>query len=80
MTDFTYLSYFGRFVYLATVEDVFTRRVVGWAVGIRHCKELIAYALLNAIELQPPPEIIHSDQGNEYRSEDYLNLIKSLSI
>lgn len=79
-TDFTYLPYFGRFVYLATVEDVFTRQVVGWAVGIRHCKELVAYALLNAIDRQPLPEIIHSDQGSEYRSEDYLKLLTSLAI
>ena len=80
VTDFTYLPYFGRFVYLATVEDVFTRRVVGWAVGIRHCKELVAYALLDAIENQPTPDIVHSDQGSEYRSEDYLNLLKSLAV
>lgn len=80
VSDFTYLPYFGRFIYLATVEDVFTRRVVGWAVARRHCKELVAYALLDAIEKQLPPEIIHSDQGSEYRSEDYLNLLKSLCI
>lgn len=80
VTDFTYLPYFGRFVFLATVEDVFTRRVIGWSVGIRHCQELVAYALINAIENQPAPDIIHSDQGSEYRSEDYLNLLKSLGI
>jgi transposase InsO family protein len=80
VTDFTYLPYFGRFVYLATVEDVFTRRVIGWTMAYRHCKELVAYALLNAIEHQPLPEIIHSDQGSEYRSEDYLNLLKSLGV
>lgn len=80
VTDFTYLPYFGRFVYLATVEDVFTRRVIGWAVACRHCKELVAYALFDAIEHQPLPEIIHSDQGSEYRSEDYINLLKSLGI
>lgn len=79
-SDFTYLPYFGRFVYLATVEDVFTRRVVGWAVAIRHCADLVAYALIDAIEHYPTPKIIHSDQGAEYRSEDYLNLIKSLGI
>lgn len=79
-SDFTYLPYFGRFVYLATVEDVFTRRVVGWAVSIRHCADLVAYALIDAIEHYSIPKIIHSDQGAEYRSEDYLNLIKSLGI
>jgi putative transposase len=80
VSDFTYLPYFGRFIYLATVEDVFTRRVVGWAVAIKHCTELVAYALINAIENYPLPKIIHSDQGSEYRSENYLNLLKSLGI
>lgn len=79
-SDFTYLPYFGRFIYLATVEDVFTRRVVGWAVATKHCADLVAYALINAIEKCPIPKIIHSDQGAEYRSEDYLNLLKSLGI
>lgn len=80
VSDFTYLPYFGRFVYLATVEDVFTRRVVGWAVATKHCTDLVAYALINAIESYPIPRIIHSDQGSEYRSVDYLNLLKSLGI
>lgn len=79
-SDFTYLPYFGRFIYLATVEDVFTRRVVGWAVATKHCADLVAYALINAIEKYPIPKIIHSDQGAEYRSEDYLKLLKSLDI
>ena len=30
VSDFTYLPYYGRFVYLATLEDIFTRQVVGW--------------------------------------------------
>ena len=80
VTDFTYLPYFGKFVYLATVEDVFTRRVIGWAVGKKHCKELVAHALIDAVNNQPVPQIIHSDQGSEYRSEDYLNLLKSFDI
>lgn len=54
--------------------------MVGWAVAIKHCTELVAYALINAIENYPIPGISHSDQGSEYRSEDYLNLLKSLGI
>lgn len=80
VSDFTYLPYFGRFVYLATVEDVFTRRVVGWAVATKHCAELVAYALLDALENHPLPKTVHSDQGSEYRSADYLHLLKSLGI
>lgn len=80
VSDFTYLTYFGRFVYLATLEDIFTRQVVGWEVSVRHNADLIAQALLNALEYYPAPQISHSDQGSEYRSEIYLNLLKSFSI
>lgn len=80
VSDFTYLPYFGRFIYLATLEDIFTRQVVGWEVSIRHNADLVAQALLNALEYYLAPQIAHSDQGSEYRSKIYLNLLKSFSI
>lgn len=80
VSDFTYLIYYGRFVFLATLEDVFTRQVVGWEVSIRHNADLVAQALLNALEYYPAPLIAHSDQGSEYRSQVYLNLLKSFGI
>lgn len=80
VSDFTFLPYFGRFIYLATIEDVFTRRVIGWEASGRHNTELVARALLNALTHYPASQIIHSDQGSEYRSQDYLNLLKSLGI
>lgn len=78
--DFTFLPHFGRFLYLATVEDVFTRQVVGWQAAIRHNAELVACALLEGAVHCRLPHIIHSDQGREYRSQDYLNLLKCLGI
>lgn len=80
VSDFTYLPYFGRFVYLATIEDIFTRQIVGWEISTRHNADLPCQAFLNALECYSAPEIIHSDQGNEYRSEKYLNLLKSLVV
>lgn len=80
VSDFTYLPYFGKFVYLATLEDVFTREVVGWEVSIKHNTDLVAQALLNALARYPAPEIAHSDQGSEYRSQTYLNLLNSFDI
>ena len=79
-SDFTYLPYFGKFTYLATVEDVFTRKIVGWAMSSRHNTELVALALIDAAISNPLPEAIHSDQGSEYRDKRYLNLLKSLNI
>lgn len=80
VSDFTYLPYFGKFVYLATIEDIFTREIVGWAISTRHTAHLIAEALFNALRDNPAPAIRHSDQGNEYQSDYYLNLLNSFSI
>jgi len=80
VSDFTYLPYQGRFVYLSTMEDVLTRQIVSWEVSVRHNTDLVAQALLNAVEHYPAPRIAHSDQGSEYRSQLYLDLLKSLNI
>ena len=80
VSDFTYLPYYGRFIYLATLEDIFTRQVIGWEVSVRHNTDLVAQALLNALKHYPAPQIAHSDQGSEYRSQIYLNLLKSCNI
>ena len=41
---------------------------------------LVAQAFLNALEHHPAPQIAHSDQGSEYRSKIYLNLLKSFNV
>jgi transposase InsO family protein len=80
VSDFTYLPYFGRFIYLATIEDFFTRQVIGWAVSRKHNTELVVQAMLNALKYNQTPKIAHSDQGSEYTSKQYLNLLKSFDI
>lgn len=80
VSDFTFLPYFGKFVYLATVEDLFTREIIGWEISFRHNADLVAQALLNARNNYPAPQVIHSDQGSEYRSHKYQVLLKSLNI
>lgn len=80
VTDFTYIKFHGRFMYLATVIDLFTREVVGFNLSRFHNRFLVMGAVLDALENFPPPEIIHSDQGSEYDSRDYIDLIESLKI
>lgn len=80
VSDFTYLPYFGKFMYLATVVDAFTRQVVGWSMGQRHNADLVMAAIQDAIQKHGVPEIFHSDQGSEYRSEQLLNLLKIHNI
>jgi len=79
-SDFTYLPYFNKFVYLATIEDVFTREIIGWEVSTRHNTDLVAKAMTNALQFHPAPMLAHSDQGSEYRSEIYRKLLKCFNI
>lgn len=80
VVDFTYLWFAGMFVYLATVEDLFDRRIVGWAISTRHNAKLATDALLDALSKYPVPDIVHSDQGSEYASKENLDLLKTAGI
>jgi transposase InsO family protein len=79
-SDFTYLRYKGRWVYVATVIDVFSREIVGISVLTTHSTQLVLNALANAVLYRSPPRIVHSDQGSEYTSKDYTALVQKLSI
>lgn len=79
-SDFTYLKYQGKWVYVATVIDVFTREIVGMSVLNTHATQLVINALSSAVLHRAPPRIIHSDQGSEYCSKDYTTLTQKLQI
>jgi transposase InsO family protein len=79
-SDFTYIKYRGKWVYVATVLDVFTREIVGVSILNTHATQLVMNALSSAVLHRAPPRIIHSDQGSEYASKDYTTLIQKLKI
>lgn len=81
-SDFTYLPFRGRFIYLATIMDIYTREIVGWEVSQKHDTELVANALINGLFRSGfrLPTIIHSDQGSEYCSKGYIGLLRFLGI
>lgn len=76
-TDFTYIKYQGRFIYLATIIDLFTREIVGINISRYHNRFLVIGALEDTLKNHEAPEIIHSDQGSEYDSEDFTLLVKT---
>ena len=80
VSDFTYLSFKGSWIYLATVMDLFSRRIVGFSILTNHSNQLVINALLSAVHKYSPAEIIHSDQGSEYLSKDYIELTNNLGI
>ncbi len=49
-SDFTYIKFQGKFIYLATIIDIYTREIVGWHISVRHDTELVLEALKRDIE------------------------------
>ena len=69
VADMTYVPTWAGFLYLAIVLDVWSRRVVGWAIGEQMTSDLVIAALNMAIQQRKPHAVIHhSDQGSQYTS------------
>lgn len=79
VADVTYVPTREGWLFLATILDLYSRKIVGWSMGDRLTSELAQRALHNAIEVrQPKPGlIVHSDRGKEYYAGEYQQLLKS---
>lgn len=79
-SDITYIQLIDEFVYLSVVLDLFTRKCIGWKLGRHIDTELTLAALAQALEQRWSPglhgRIHHSDQGVQYASNQYVNLLK----
>ena len=75
--DITYIWTSEGWLYLAVVIDLFSRRVVGWAMNKRMTRQLVMDALLMAIwRIKPSAGLIfHSDRGSQYCSHDFQRLL-----
>ena len=73
VTDVTYIATAEGWLYLATILDLCSRRVVGWATSATNDRELALAALRRALAARRPPSgaIHHSDRGSPYASDDY---------
>ena len=78
--DFTRLSWNGKVIYLATFMDQYSREIVGWSISTKHTYELISEAFFDALRSFGKPQIIHTDQGSEYKSKEYVKLISELKV
>jgi putative transposase len=69
VADFTFIPTFSGFLYLAIVLDVYSRKIVGWAMENHMRTELVLAAIDMAIMMRRPKEVIHhSDHGCQYTS------------
>jgi putative transposase len=77
VTDITYVPTREGWLYLAVVEDLYSRMVVGWAMADTMTSRLVVDALQMAVQRRFPGEglLAHSDRGSQYASEHYQRLL-----
>lgn len=76
-TDITYIKLLREYIYLSAIIDVYTRKIVGWAISREMSHKLCLEALKVAIRREKPGRgvIHHSDRGTQYTCEDYVDFL-----
>ena len=82
LADITYIPAAEGWLYLAVILDLFTRKVVGWAMRDHLRAELTIAALTMAIQRRRPAAglIHHSDRGSQYAAGDYRDILQAAAI
>jgi transposase InsO family protein len=80
VSDFTHWNFLDKKVYLCTVTDLYTRKVVGISVYTTHAVQLVLSALMSAINSNPRPKIFHSDNGSEYDSKIFIEALETIGV
>ena len=83
VADTTYLRIIGGWMYLATVMDLFSRRILGWSLSSKNDSQLICQALENAQQTRGELKagiIHHSDRGSTYASDTYQRQLSRLGM
>lgn len=78
VTDITYIRTYEGWLYLAVVIDLYSRAIIGWSMKPSMVTEIALDALLMAVWRRKPkqPVIIHSDQGSQFGSDDFVRWCK----
>src|SRR5262249_19097171 len=82
VADISYIPTREGWLYLAAVEDLYSRMVVGWSMADTMSSRLVVDALKRAVQRRLPGEglLAHSDRGSQYASEHYQRLLAKHGI
>lgn len=82
VSDITYIRILTGFLYLAAILDLYSRKVIGWAISRRIDAQLCLKALQSALATRQPPLgcIHHSDRGVQYASGDYVAALEGAGM
>ena len=82
VTDITYIRTWQGWLYLAIVVDLYSRKVVGWSMKPTLVRDIVLDALMMAVWRRKPQKrvLVHSDQGSQYSSDDWLRFCKQHNL
>lgn len=78
-TDITYIKTKSGFLYLTAIIDVYSRYIVSWELSNSLSKEMCISLMEKALE-KAKPEIVNTDQGSQYTSNEFLKLLEENNI
>lgn len=76
--DISYIPIRRGHMYLTAIMDIYSRYIVGWSLSNTMEADWVVSTLSDAIQSNGRPEIINSDQGSQFTSQEYVGLIKGL--
>ncbi len=80
-SDLTYIKHEGKFIYLAIIQDIVSKEVVGFNLSFKHDSDLVLKTLKEAVlKTNHPPKIFHSDRGREFLSQNCIGFLESLKV
>ena len=79
-TDITYIPMCRGFVYLVAILDWFSRKVLSWRLSNTLDASFCVEALEEALEKFGAPDIVNSDQGSQFTSDDFTGILKSRGV
>ncbi len=82
VSDITYVRTHEGFLDVATVLDLFSRRIIGWSMDKNIDRNLVIRALMMAVWKRQPKAtvLVHSDQGSQYSSADYVAFLQANNL
>lgn len=80
-SDLTYIKYQGKLIYLAIIQDIFSKEIVGFNLSDKHDANLVLKTMKEAVlHTKITPKIFHSDRGREFLSQNCIQFLESLKI
>ena len=79
-TDITYVPMRRGFIYLVAIIDWYSRHVLSWRISNTLDSNFCTDALQDALRIYGKPEIFNSDQGSQFTSDDFIDVLKNNNI